>query len=115
MAHAQSADAPASGNATAERRETATAAMPGLGEPLPYIEASGCIYLDYNATTPIFPEVADEMRPFLTSFGNPSSMHTFGRPCKEAVDAARARVAAMVGAEPDEIVFTSCGSESDNW
>ncbi|EFN56195.1 hypothetical protein CHLNCDRAFT_144931 [Chlorella variabilis] len=89
--------------------------MPRLGEPLPHIQASGCVYLDYNATTPIFPEAADEMRPFLTAFGNPSSAHAFGRPCKAAVDAARARVAAMVGADPDEIFFTSCGSESDNW
>lgn len=93
----------------------ASSAMPRLGEPLPHIQASGCVYLDYNATTPIFPEAADEMRPFLTAFGNPSSAHAFGRPCKAAVDAARARVAAMVGADPDEIFFTSCGSESDNW
>jgi hypothetical protein len=69
----------------------------------------------YNATTPIFPEVAAEMQPFLTAFGNPSSTHAFGRPCKAAVDAARARVAALVGCEPDEIYFTSCGTESNNW
>jgi cysteine desulfurase len=90
-------------------------ALPGLGEPLPHIEASGCVYLDYNATTPIFPEVAEEMRPFLTAFGNPSSSHAFGRPCRAAVELARARVAAMVNAEPAEIFFTSCGTESDNW
>lgn len=60
-------------------------------------------------------QVAEEMRPFLTAFGNPSSGHAFGRPCREAVALARARVAAMVGADPDEIFFTSCGTEADAW
>lgn len=66
---------------------------PGLGEPLPGMAQSGCIYLDYNATTPIFPEVAAAMQPFLsTHFGNPSSSHAYGRPCKAAVEAAREQV-----------------------
>jgi selenocysteine lyase/cysteine desulfurase len=165
--------APAS--STAAAAGPGTAALPGLGEALPHLEQAGCIYLDYNATTPIFPEaseqvqaprwaqhfhhcrgrrchrlaprqgaaylarcpsqkprlsfphcsspppfccpwqVAAEMLPFLTAFGNPSSGHAYGRPCKAAVDLARRRVAAMVGAAPEELVFTSCGSESDNW
>eukprot|EP00193_Tetraselmis_chui_P019798 CAMPEP_0177782072 /NCGR_PEP_ID=MMETSP0491_2-20121128/18233_1 /TAXON_ID=63592 /ORGANISM="Tetraselmis chuii, Strain PLY429" /LENGTH=415 /DNA_ID=CAMNT_0019302269 /DNA_START=374 /DNA_END=1621 /DNA_ORIENTATION=- len=86
-----------------------------LGQELPFLQ--DCVYLDYNATTPIFPEVAQEMQPFLyEAFGNPSSGHTYGRKCKAAVDLARQRVASAVGAaSPDEIYFTSCGTESDNW
>lgn len=55
------------------------------------------------------------MRPYLTAFGNPSSTHAIGRPCRQAVDLARRHVAAMVGADPEEIFFTSCGTESDAW
>lgn len=74
------------------------------------------IYLDYNATTPIDPEVADAMRPFLeTYFGNPSSGHQYGRVTKKAVDAAREQVAGLLGCRADEIVFTSGGSESNNF
>ncbi len=73
------------------------------------------IYLDYNATTPVDPRVADAMRPYLTGFyGNPSSLHRAGREARSAVERARAQVAAAVGAEPGEVVFTSGGSESDN-
>jgi len=76
---------------------------------------SDFIYLDYNATTPTDPRVADAMTPFLTGFfGNPSSGHRFGREAKAAVEAARARVAGCLCCDPDEIVFTSGGSESDN-
>ncbi|KAL4433218.1 hypothetical protein ABPG77_003266 [Micractinium sp. CCAP 211/92] len=89
--------------------------LPGLGESLPYFTKTGCTYLDWNATTPVFPEVAEAMQPYLAAFGNPSSAHAFGRPCKEAVDLARRQVAAMVGAESDEIHFTSCGTEADAW
>ncbi|KAL4448398.1 hypothetical protein ABPG75_005617 [Micractinium tetrahymenae] len=89
--------------------------LPGLGESLPYFSQTGCIYLDWNATTPVFPEVAEAMRPYLTAFGNPSSAHAYGRPCNEAVDLARRQVAAMVGAEPGEVHFTSCGTEADAW
>jgi cysteine desulfurase len=73
------------------------------------------VYLDNNATTQIAPEVLDEMLPYLKeSYGNPSSMHTFGGKLHREVEAARAKVAALINAEPDEIIFTSCGTESDN-
>jgi cysteine desulfurase NifS len=73
------------------------------------------IYLDYNATTPIHPAVADAILPFLREhFGNPSSTHWYGRQTRKAVDKARAQVAALLRCEPDEIIFTSGGSESDN-
>ena len=73
------------------------------------------IYLDHNATTPVAPEVAEAMWPYLTThFGNPSSDHPFGRAAKAAVDTAREQVAALIGAHPDEIVFTSGGTESNN-
>jgi cysteine desulfurase len=74
------------------------------------------IYLDFNASTPIAPEVAEAMRPYLAEhFGNPSSRHWAGAPAKEAVERARAEVAGLLGCEPSEIVFTSGGSESNNW
>ena len=74
------------------------------------------IYLDYNATTPIDPLVADAMRPFLQDFfGNPSSIHTEGVRAKEAVETARKQVAAMLNCYPDEIIFTSGGTESNNF
>jgi cysteine desulfurase len=75
------------------------------------------IYLDNNATTRVAPEVLDAMRPYLDEiFGNPSSAHTLGREMKRAVEHSREQVASLIGAaEIDEIVFTSCGSESDNW
>ena len=73
------------------------------------------IYLDNNATTPIDPRVAEAMQPYLTThFGNPSSRHAFGRRAREAVDRARAQVAGLLGCRPDEIVFTSGGTESNN-
>ncbi len=73
------------------------------------------IYLDNNATTRIAPEVLDEMTPYLTElYGNPSSMHTFGGDLRSKVEEARAKVAKLIGAEPEEIVFVSCGTESDN-
>lgn len=73
------------------------------------------IYLDYNATTPIAPEVADAMLPFLREhFGNPSSSHPFGRRAALAVAEARSHVAALIGARADEIVFTGCATEANN-
>jgi cysteine desulfurase len=73
------------------------------------------IYMDNNATTRIAPEVLEAMLPFLTEYyGNPSSMHTFGGQVGRAVETARAQVAELLGAEPSEIVFTSCGTESDS-
>ena len=73
------------------------------------------IYFDHNATTPVEPEVADAMANALrTIYGNPSSVHAYGQQAKTALDAARAAVATLIGAEPTELVFTSGGSESDN-
>ena len=73
------------------------------------------IYMDNNATTKIAPEVVDAMMPFLTEcYGNPSSMHNFGGQVGGAVEKARAQVAELIGAEPKEITFTSCGTESDS-
>lgn len=76
---------------------------------------SDAIYLDYNATTPLDPKVAEAMLPYLrTGFGNPSSGHVFGIEARRAVEAAREHVAALLGAEPGEIVFTGGGTESNN-
>ncbi len=73
------------------------------------------IYMDNNATTQIAPEVVDVMMPFLTEYyGNPSSMHTFGGQVGQAIENARGSVADLIGAEPEEIVFNSCGTESDS-
>jgi len=73
------------------------------------------IYVDNNATTQVAPEVFEAMKPFLQDvYGNPSSMHFKGGEAQEAMVDAREKVAAVVGASPDEIVFTSCGTESDN-
>lgn len=73
------------------------------------------IYLDNSATTPVDPEVVAAMMPFLTEkFGNPSSIHYFGQQARAAVDRARHQVAALINARPNEIVFTSGGTESNN-
>lgn len=73
------------------------------------------IYLDFNASTPIAPEVADTMHPFLEiAYGNPSSPHWAGAPAREIVDKARGQVANLLDCAPEEIVFTSGGSESNN-
>ncbi|MCK9908844.1 cysteine desulfurase [Microbacteriaceae bacterium K1510] len=73
------------------------------------------VYLDNNATTPIAPEVLEAMLPYLREqFGNPSSAHALGGPAHEAVERARGEVAALIGALPDEIVFTSGGTEASN-
>jgi len=73
------------------------------------------IYLDNNATTQIAPEVLEEMLPYLRDYyGNPSSMHTFGGQLHRKVEEAREKVAYLIGADPEEIIFTSCGTESDN-
>ncbi len=75
------------------------------------------IYFDNNATTQIAPEVFDAMKPFLTGkYGNPSSAHTFGLEAQKAIESARESVAGLLGASSaEEIVFTSSGTESDNW
>ncbi len=73
------------------------------------------IYLDHSATTPIRPEVLEAMLPFLREHhGNAGSLHRFGRDCRRAVETAREQVAALINAEPREILFTSGGTESDN-
>ena len=73
------------------------------------------MYLDNNATTQTAPEVLEAMRPFLSElYGNPSSMHTFGGQIHRKIEDARSQVAGLINADPSEIVFTSCGTESDN-
>jgi len=73
------------------------------------------VYLDHNATTPVEPEVLDAMLPYFSAeFGNAASIHTPGQRARAAVETAREQVAALVGARPQEIVFTSGGTESDN-
>ncbi len=73
------------------------------------------IYLDNNATTAVAQEVTEALLPYLGElYGNPSSMHTFGGHLYRKIEEARAKVAVLIGAEPEEIIFTSCGTESDN-
>lgn len=73
------------------------------------------VYLDHSATTPLDPSVLEAMTPYMSfAFGNPNSLHLWGREAREAVERARSQVAALVGASPEEIVFTGGGSESDN-
>ena len=73
------------------------------------------VYLDNAATTPLLPEVREAMMPYLAeSFGNPSSLHDWGDDAREAIEQARSRVARLINVNADEIIFTSCGSESNN-
>src|SRR5437867_1496048 len=73
------------------------------------------VYLDFNATTPVDPAVLDAMLPYFSAeFGNAASIHTPGQKARGAVETAREQVAALIGARPQEIVFTSGGTESDN-
>ena len=79
------------------------------------MKSSELIYLDNNATTRIDPAVVEEMLPYLTElYGNPSSGYRFGKRVNDALERARERVATLLGCEPKEIVFTSCGTESTN-
>jgi len=74
------------------------------------------VYLDYAATTPVKKEVLEEMLPYFNEhFGNPSSVHSYGRESKKAIDIARNKIAKSIGAKPEEIYFTGGGSEADNW
>jgi len=74
------------------------------------------VYLDNAATTPVKKEVLEEMLPYFTEkFGNASTLYSYGREAREALDKARDRVAKALGADPAEIYFTSGGTESDNW
>ena len=73
------------------------------------------VYLDYAATTPTRPEVVKAMLPYFTeAFGNPSSIYSYGQEAKGAVEQARLRVAKLIGARDEEVVFTSGGTEADN-
>ena len=73
------------------------------------------IYMDHNATTPLREEVLEAMLPYLREeFGNASSPHSFGIRARKAIEAAREKVAAALGAQPREIIFTGCGTEADN-
>ena len=73
------------------------------------------VYMDNAATTSLAPEVLEQMMPYLTNiYGNPSSVHSFGREAKAGVDKARQQLAKALNAELDEIIFTGCGTESDN-
>ena len=76
---------------------------------------AGLVYLDHAATTPMRPDAVEAMLPFLTErFANPSGSHRFARDARRAVDEARDRVAEVIGCRPGEVVFTGCGTESDN-
>ena len=79
------------------------------------VHGDSVIYLDNNATTRVAPEVVEVMLPLFSDlYGNASSMHTFGGQMIHLVNDARASVARLLGAQPEEIVFTSCGTESDS-
>jgi cysteine desulfurase len=81
----------------------------------PCYNLAAMIYLDYSATTPVDARVVDAMSPYFSaSFGNPSSVHRYGQVAESAIDSARDTVASILNCRPDEIIFTSCGSESDN-
>jgi len=73
------------------------------------------VYLDHYAATPVLPEVVEAMEPFLgESFGNPSSLHGWGDTARQALEEARDKVSGLIGAEPQEIIFTSGGTEANN-
>src|SRR6516165_10565944 len=79
------------------------------------IQAMNSIYLDNNATTPLLPGVAAAMRPFLAdTYGNPASAHHLGRKARQVLEDARERVAGLLDADPDEVVFTSGATEANN-
>ena len=78
-------------------------------------DRTNVIYFDNNATTAVAPEVLEAMLPaFGPLYGNPSSMHTFGGQMGRWLNTAREQVGQLIGADPEEVIFTSCGSESDN-
>ena len=97
------------------RKTGGLAAFSALEEDLASTHAGNMIYADYNATTPLDPEVRAAMNEALdVSFGNPSSIHSAGQAARRLLDTARAQVAGLIGAAPDEIIFTSGGTEADN-
>ena len=72
-------------------------------------------YLDHNATTPVRPEVIEAMLPYMNEkYGNASSVHWFGQKAKNALELSREKIATLIGADPEEIFFTGCGTESNN-
>ena len=74
------------------------------------------VYLDNSATTKVDKRVLEAMLPYFSeTYGNPNSLHAWGRDARAGVDKARAQVAELIGAEPKDIIFTGGGSESDNW
>ena len=74
------------------------------------------IYLDYAATTPTHPEVVKAMLPYFTdAFGNPSSIHSYGQEAKGSIEEARIKIADLIGARDEELIFTSGGTEADNF
>src|SRR5207248_2496237 len=74
-----------------------------------------CIYLDNNATTPMLPAVWEAMRPYMTDvYGNPASAHEIGRRARQALEDAREKTAALLGADADEVIFTSGATEANN-
>ena len=74
------------------------------------------VYMDHTATTPVSPEVLKAMTPYFSEFfGNPSSVYSFSKKGREAIEKARGQVAAALNAEPSEIFFTGSGTEADNW
>ena len=80
------------------------------------MERRRSVYMDYAATTPVQPEVLEAMLPYFSErFGNPSSLYALAREAKEAVEEARGRAAAAIGADPGEVFFTAGGTEADNW
>ena len=84
-------------------------ASPGIGQRLPGALHAQCVYMDYNGTTPVFPEVFAAMLPFLTEqCGNPSSPHAFGIVAREAVAQARRQVAQLINCEPEEVLCVPC-------
>jgi len=101
----------ASHQSECECQSTATVVAHSLKER----QNAGVIYFDYNATTPVLPEVFEAMRPyFCDEWGNPSSAYRFGSKLKTIIGAAREQVAGLIGALPEEIMFTSCATESNN-
>lgn len=94
----------------------AAGARAGPGPDTGTLMTVGRVYLDHAATSPLRPEAAEAMAPYLAgSFGNAASLHSFGREARKALEEAREEVARAVGADPGEIYFTSSGTEADNW
>lgn len=110
------------GEAKSPTSDLVSSSSHAIGHAHPHVKNQedymDCIYMDYNATTPVYAEVFEAMKPYLTAcFGNPASSHIYGQKCAKAVVQAREQVARLINAEDSssEVIFTSCGTESDNW